>query len=165
MYFDLAIVETGNGGDLQLIGNDLAVVNGIENMPYLAMFGGGKYITPSNNTGLPQTAQSFDWWGNNLLMPSDQAAQFNSTVEEVLNTTPINSAGRVIIQNAIIDDLQFLSPTAKIGVTVSITAPDRIDVEIILTQTVNKQQTVVMSFKKAATGDWVIFDFNNDFLL
>jgi hypothetical protein len=73
---DLAIIETGNGGDLQLVGNDLAMVNGIENMPYLGMFGGNIEESTVNKV---EKLQSFDWWGNNLLMPGNQSIQFNSS--------------------------------------------------------------------------------------
>jgi hypothetical protein len=165
MIFDLAILETGSGGDLQLVGNDLAVVNGIENMPYLAMFGGSKESTVAGQAGVAQNAQSFDWWGNALLMPSTPDTQFNSRVEWILNSVPLTSAGRIQIQNTIIDDLQFMSPAAKIKVTVTITSDDRIDIEIVLSQSVGSQQVQIISFKKMASGDWVIFDFNNDFLI
>jgi hypothetical protein len=58
--FDLAIIETGDGGDYQLKGNDLAVVNGSENMPYIAMFGGNIEATLNNIV----QDQSLDYWGN-----------------------------------------------------------------------------------------------------
>ena len=40
MGFDLAIIETLNGGDLQKVGNDIGVIYGNENQGYLGMFGG-----------------------------------------------------------------------------------------------------------------------------
>ncbi len=84
--FDLAIIETGNGGDLVINGNDIGIVTDIGNMPYLAMFGGNKESTINQSTTLSQGAQSFDWWGNNLLMPSNQSQQFNSLLENIINT-------------------------------------------------------------------------------
>jgi hypothetical protein len=165
MGFDIALVETLNGGDIVFNGTDLVVVNNGENQPYLAMFGGNKESTPSNKADVPQNAQSFDFWGNNLFWASDQISQFNSKTERMLNDTELSSAGRMEIQKAMADDLQFLSPGGKVKVTVAITGPERIDASILITLPSGGQQVKIISFKKALTGDWVITDFNNDFLL
>lgn len=163
MIFDLAIVETGNGGDIQLLSNDLAVVNGIENMPYLAMYGGNPGFNTVNVTTNPVPAQSFDWWGNNLLMTSNQSIQFNSKLENIVNTTPLTSSGRLIIENAIKDDLRFMSDFSTISVSVSIMDIDRINVNIKTNQDLADEKVTVVNFKKASDGDWFIFDFNEDF--
>lgn len=87
---DIKIYETGNGGDLQLNTNDLAIVYGVENMPYLAMFGGSA------------------WWGNDLLMSQGNGWRFQAETEAVLLATPLNSNGRFLIEAAVKRDLQFL---------------------------------------------------------
>lgn len=87
---DIKIYETGNGGDLQLNTNDLAIVYGVENMPYLAMFGGST------------------WWGNDLLMSQGNGWRFQAETEAVLLATPLNSNGRLLIEAAIKRDLQFM---------------------------------------------------------
>ncbi len=162
MPFDIAIIETGNGGDLQLVGNDLAVVEGIENMPYLAMFGGNKQSSISPSSDVNQPAKSFDWWGNNLLMPSSQSQQFNSLCEKAINTTELTSSGRASIENKIIADLDFLTKVATVEVAVTIVATDRIDVNILIKQ-FQQTNVVVIKFKKATSGDFSVFDFNSDF--
>jgi phage gp46-like protein len=160
---DFAIIETLNGGDLVLKGNDLVVVDGIQNMPYLAMFGGNVEQSTKNKI---TEEQSFDWWGNNLLMPSNQSIQFNSITEKVINTTALTSSGRVTIENAIKDDLKFLSDFgAEVSVTVSITATDRIDVNIKITQPAGGSRIIIINFKKKSDGDFYIFDFNDDFYI
>lgn len=161
MAFDLAIIETGNGGDIQLMGADLAVVNSIENMPYLAMFGGNKESSVDPSSLISQDEMSFDWWGNNLLMPSDQSQQFNSLCEKAINNTPLTSAGRQLIQNAIINDLQFLQPGAKVSVEVTIVSHDVINVNIKIQG--QRLQVVTIKFKKAVSGDFSPLDFNSDF--
>lgn len=162
MSFDIAVIETGNGGDLQLVGNDLAVVNGIENMPYLAMFGGNKESTVSPSSTISQSDKSFDWWGNNLFMPSNPSQQFNSLCERAINSTALNSAGRITIENKIIADLDFLSKVAKVTVSVTIVATDQINVDIRIKQN-QRTQVVIIKFKKALTGDFSVLDFNSDF--
>jgi len=112
---DLELIETGNGGDLRIVGNDLAVVNGYENMPYLAMFGGSEF------------------WGNDLLFNEGTDFKFSSTTEKVLQSVALNSAGRIEIEAAILADLAFIKknvPDTKIVVSTSIVTPDRLDIAI-----------------------------------
>ena len=161
MSFDIAIIETGNGGDLQLVGNDLAVIRGIENMPYLGMFGGNVEQVTKNRVA---EVQSFDWWGNNLLMPSDQSIQLNSITEKALKTIPVTSSGRVLIENAIKEDLKFLADMgAEVEVVVTIVATDHINIKIRIAQSSGSVQVTVINFKKSVDGDFFLFDFNNDF--
>jgi hypothetical protein len=110
---DLLIYETGSGGDLLISGNDLAQVQGYENSPYLAMFGGG------------------DWWGNYLL-PTEN--QFNSQTEQTLNTTPLSSAGRQTIEAAIKADLAYLDNIEGTtwSVTTAIGGKDRLQIYITI---------------------------------
>jgi hypothetical protein len=159
--FDLAIIETGSGGDLQLLGNDLAVVNGIENMAYLGMFGGNLEQSTVDNE---VNEFSLDWWGNTLLMKSNPSIQMNSIVERTLNSTPLTSAGRLVIENAIKYDLVFLEKIigSQIEVSVSIISDDRIDVTLRI-NFLKETRVTVIKFKKQSDGDFSIFDFNQDF--
>ena len=112
---DLMMIETGNGGDLVLRGNDLATVTGYENIPYLACFGGN------------------DWWGNDLLLTDGASIRFSSTTEDVLKTVALNSAGRIAVENAILADLAFLKqevPGTEITVSATVVNSDRLDIEL-----------------------------------
>lgn len=162
--FDLAIIETGNGGDLQLRGNDLAVVNSIENMPYLSMYGGNSGY-PTKNT--VTEIQSFDWWGNTLLIPNNPNNQFNSLTENILNTITLNSSGRIQIENAIKGDLKFMQDFAVVNVVVTILATDKIFVQLTIKQNDTSVKITVINFRKQTTveGDFWIFDFNDDFFV
>ncbi|MBL4810412.1 MAG: hypothetical protein JKY43_10205, partial [Phycisphaerales bacterium] len=57
---DLRIIENGDGGDAVLNGNDLEIINGFQNMPYLGMFGGN--IKASTVGEKVENEQAFDWW-------------------------------------------------------------------------------------------------------
>ena len=70
---DVKLIESGNGGDLVLTDNDLAVVGGVENMPYLSMFGGANY------------------WANQLLLSDPTARTFDSLTEPALINNPLSS--------------------------------------------------------------------------
>lgn len=129
---DLRIIETGNGGDLELIGRDLSMVEGFENMPYLGMFGGNVEAS----TAGPKLAneQAFDWWGNNLLMFNNQSIQFNSDLERALNQIPLTSAGRVQLEQIVYSDLKFMLPFAELEISTSIIATDNYKIEIKIIQ-------------------------------
>jgi hypothetical protein len=136
---DLRIIETGNGGDVLLSGNDLAVDYTFETMIYLALFSGNPgYSTPTDR--LP-TEMAYDWWGNTTLLPNQPLLQFNSLTEFTLNTTTLNSAGRITIQNAVIADLGFMADFAEITVAVVIPTVDTVNITIRLQKPDNLQET------------------------
>jgi hypothetical protein len=119
---DLKVIEDFNGGDIVLAGNDLTVIQGWENMPYLGMFGGNEMSTPVRRL---ENEQAFDWWGNSLMTPS---LQINSLTETLLRKTALNSSGRVLIEQAVKRDLEFMTPFSIVSVDVSIDGPSRVNI-------------------------------------
>ena len=112
---DVAIIETGSGGDLIYRTPDLQPARGVENMPYGLMFGG--------NASEP-------WWGNDLLMPN---TPFSCLTQDALLNNPLTSQGRINIEAAMNADLQVLIdniPGTTIGLTTAIAGPDRLEAEI-----------------------------------
>ena len=164
MAFDIKLIETGNGGDVVNLGNDLEVDNSISTMLYLALVGGN--VEESTNQRSVNT-QAFDWWGNRLLMSSEPSHQFNSLTERTLNNTVLNSEGRTIIENAVKEDLKFLSKIFNIFVTVTLPFVDRVKIEILVKNNENAQETrLIINSKKSEGGDFLALDFdNNDFLI
>lgn len=126
---DLRVIETRNGGDLNLQGNDLEVVEGFENMVYLAMFGGN--VEASRLTERLEGTEDFSWWGNSL-MPDDPIIQFNSLTERTLKTTALNSAARLTIQRAVEADLEFMQAFAEVEVVVSLPKIDTVQITVYL---------------------------------
>lgn len=134
---DLQLIETGNGGDNQKLGNDLAVIYGWENMPYIALFGHRGGVTKSNYSN---NEFRTDWWGNSLLHPQDPAVQINSLTEDALHNTPLTSAGRLLIEEAIKSDLSFMQPFAEVTVTTAIVGVDKYRIDILVKQPDNLEQ-------------------------
>jgi len=135
---DIELVESGNGGDFVTKKNDLSIIFGFGNMPYLAMFGGNKaQDTPSQRQ---KSEKAYDWWGNSLLFENDKSVQFNSLTERSLDNNPLSSSGRVAIEQAVKRDLVFMKPFAKVGVSVTITGPDRIVIAVRIIRLDNLQQ-------------------------
>lgn len=135
---DLELEENGDGGELIKKANDLSVINGFQNMIYLGMFGGN--VKQSTPTLRIPTEQNFDYWGNSLLDPGDDSVQFNSQTERALNSVPLTSSGRVLIQQAVENDLKFMQEFATVVITVSIVATDKLAIGVRLIQPDNLEK-------------------------
>lgn len=134
---DLKVVETGNGGDAEKLGKDLAMVFGFENMPYLGMFGGNVQAnTPSERI---EGEQAFDWWGNNVFFPESPEQQYNSNTERTLNNVSLTSGNLLTIEEAVKQDLEFMSPFADITIDVSIIGVDKVKIFIRIIEPDNLQ--------------------------
>ncbi len=164
MAFDLKIVETGNGGDFVNKGDDLAITESVSTMIYLALFGGNVEESTITKTIY---AESFDWWANRLLMSSEPSQMFNSLTEKTLNKTALNTEGRTIIENAVIEDLKFLAKIFAIFVKVKLPSLNHVTIEITITKLdKSKEATLIINLKKSLAGDFSIFDFDaSDFLI
>lgn len=176
---DLELTESGNGGELIKNKKDLSVIFGFENFPYLSMFGGN--VEESTPVTRFDGQQALDYWGNTLLMPEDSKIQFNSLTERMLKTTPLTSQGRVLIENAIKEDLQAMSDFANVIVKVEIVATDKIVIGIRLLQPDNIQRKdfiyiwdatnfelmdrALMKVDRSTVVTRKIFDFSFDFSL
>lgn len=134
---DLKLIETFDGGDFVLNGRDLVLIDGFQNMPYLGMFGGN--VEQSTKEFLPNE-QRFDCWMNSLLMFNQPAIQMNSETERILNSTALTSAGRLRIEQAVKDDLDFIKSFGTVTIAVSIAAVDRVEI-LIQIQELETQET------------------------
>tara|TARA_R110001599_G_scaffold318295_1_gene527886 strand:- start:1089 stop:1613 length:525 start_codon:yes stop_codon:yes gene_type:complete len=168
MIADLEIIETGNGGDARLVSRDLFMISGWENMPYLAMFGGN--LRQSTGATRAEAEQAFDWWGNRLLFSDTPELQFNSLTERRLNSVALNSSGRLLVEQAIVRDLEFMQAFAEISVETAITGPDRLEIRISIRKPEQLQEQVyiylwdgILQNLSALSTSVDNADFNNDF--
>lgn len=135
---DLKLVENGDGGDVVKTPNDLFVIEGFQNMIYLALFGG--CVEASTPPQRIATEQAFDWWANNLLAPGDPGLQFNSETERSLLKNALTSSGRIQIERAVKNDLVFMQDFATVVVSVQIVSDDIIGIAVRLIQPDNLQK-------------------------
>jgi len=134
---DVVIYEQGSGGDLQLLGNDIASTSGLFNMVYMAWFGGN---TEASTTGNELDSElRDDWWGNALLFNNEKEIQFNSLLEKALNETALDSSGRITIEEAAKKDLTFMKDIADVSVSVSILSDDKVSITAQLKEPENLQ--------------------------
>ena len=163
LHFDQAIGESqGNGGDMQKLGNDLALVYGYENQTYLALFGGN---VEGNSPAVLSTTYAGDYWANNLFWKNNPGRQFNSNTERVLNTNELSSKGRILIQNAVNDDLKYLVALgASVSVTVTLPGINTVKIEInTIYKNGTRSLTIITFGKSPGEGDFSVLDFNENF--
>lgn len=134
---DIKLIENGDGGDFVRKFKDLQIIEGFENMPYLALFGGNvEQDTPQDRE---ENVQYFDWWGNALFFNETPELQFNSLTERTLNKVALNSFGRTQIEQAVNADLAFMREFADLTVDVTITDDDKVRIGILLIEPDNLQ--------------------------
>ena len=126
---DIQLIESFDGGDLVQIGNDLSVIDGLQNMVYLALFGGNERQSTKD---FNEDEERFDYWANELLYENTPEIQFNSETERTLNNVSLNSKGRLLIEQSVNKDLQFMQDFSNISVSVSIVGVDRVQITVNL---------------------------------
>jgi hypothetical protein len=168
---DLAIIETGNGGDLKIAGNDFAVQNSWGNMIYLAMFGGNKGAITREKQDIEEQD---DWWGNTLLFRNTPAQQMNSYTQFELENVSFTSSGRIKLQKAIEKDIEFMSSFAITTVSVSFIDDNKVEINIKVEKPETKKGLVAEKYTTAifiwdsnlnTLGDFSFQDFNDDFFV
>lgn len=175
---DVKVIENvGNGGDLVKTNKDIETIEGLQNMAYIALFGGNPEASTPTERLINE--QAFDFWGNSLLHPNNIAAQFNSLTERRLMEVALTSAGRIQIEQAVAKDVEFMSEFATVQIDVKIIGTDRIQI-IIFIQEPDNEESKAFKFLWDSTqaelidAETAIFppslgadfndDFNNDFL-
>lgn len=130
MSKDIALYESGSGGELLVLNNDISLVETLYQQVYLRLFGGN---VEANTTGTEiEGQQRNDWWGNALLFSNRKDKQFNSNTERVLDNVTLNTAGRIDIKRAVESDLNNLSNIADIIVNIVILSHNKVEISVLL---------------------------------
>ena len=136
---DVLLYESGNGGEIAIINNDIALNQQLFQQVYLKLFGGNIEADTKGNE-LPSEIRS-DWWGNSLQFSDRKPKQFNSETERSLNNNVLNSSGRINIQRAVENDLRYFKDIADIKVSVIINNYDSVLILIELQQPGNQRES------------------------
>ena len=130
MSKDILLFESGDGGEMLVLNNDISLVETLYQQVYLRLFGGN---VEANTTGNEiEGQQRDDWWGNTLLFNDRKDKQFNSNTERVLDSVALNTSGRIDIIRAVEDDLKNLENIADVFVNVVILSHTRIEISVLL---------------------------------
>lgn len=150
---DIGLFESGNGGDIAVLNNDIMLSEQLYQQAYLCLFGGNVEAVTRGDEPAGKYRQ--DWWGNSLLFGTVKSKQFNSATERALRENALNSAGRVSIIRAVESDLAPLKSIATVAVDAAIQGVNKITISISLAQPAAKTATLQLIWDNAK-GEMII---------
>lgn len=151
---DLLLHETGSGGDLAVLSNDLAMAESLYQQVYLALFGGN--IEANTKSKYIESEERFDYWGNSLVWNVKTTMQFNSETERALKNNALNSSGRLAILQAVQNDLRYLTSILSYTVEVSVLGVNRLKITVNFTQRGNQENKVLQLVYDNAKNELII---------
>lgn len=151
---DILLYETGNGGDLAVLSNDLAMCEALYQQVYLALFGGN--VEASTKQKYIETEERFDYWGNSLIWNEKNTRQFNSQTERALINNPMSSSGRLAILQAVNEDLSYLVSLLSYTVDVSVLGLNNLKITVNFTAKSNQQNKVLQLVYDNAKNELII---------
>ena len=151
---DILLFESGDGGEMAILNNDLELGQTLYQQVYLALFGGNlKANTRINNL---VSEELFDWWGNALFFSETPVKQFNSNTERTLDSVSLNSSGRLTILQAVKDDLSYLSDLLNYSVDVELFGVNKIRIIVNFTQKTNQENKTLQLVYDNAKNELII---------
>jgi phage gp46-like protein len=126
---DILIYESGDGGEMKLKNDDLETVSSITNSFYLALF----------------SSKTSDWWGNSELLKENP---FASTFEKTLDSVSLNSSGLKQLEQAALEDLNFIKQYGEITVYGSILDLNKISLKINFLEPSGSEKIIKFVFDK-----------------
>jgi hypothetical protein len=151
---DLLLYETGSGGDLAILNNDLVMAEALYQQVYLALFGGN--VEANTKTKYIESEERFDYWGNSLIWNVKTTKQFNSETERALRNNALNSSGRLAILQAVNTDLSYLTSLLSYSVEVSVLSVNSLKITVNFTQKGNQQNKVLQLVYDNAKNELII---------
>lgn len=135
---DILLFESGNGGQISIVKDDLVLNEVLYNQFYLALFG-GNYEASTTGKELPAQGRK-DYWANSLFFADDTFLQYNSLTERVLDNVALNSAGRIEIERAVNEDLSYLKRVFNYTVSVNIETLNKIVIKVNFSEKTSQEE-------------------------
>ena len=154
MTKDINLHESGSGGEISIINNDLVLGEALFQQVYLALFGGNLEASTRGDELITEIRQ--DWWGNSVFFGENPNKQFNSLTEKALNEVVLNSSGRLTIINAINEDLDYLRSVVNFTIDVIFSDYNTIKIMIKFEQTQTNNDTVLELVWNNAKNELII---------
>lgn len=151
---DIGIFESGDGGELSIISDDLLLSESILQQVYLALFGGNIEANTIGNE--IESQERFDYWANGLLWTQNPNKQFNSNTERALKELVLNSSGRIKVINAVESDLEYLKLIVNFEVSVSIISNNAVKISVMLLRKNNLENKILVLVYDNAKNELII---------
>lgn len=151
---DINLHESGSGGEMAIVSNDLLMGEALFQQVYLALFGGNVEANTIGNELISE--ERFDYWQNPLFFAETPSKQFNSNTERELQKVVLNTSGRLEIIKTVSDDLEYLSNLLKYDVDVQFVGTNHIRIIINFAQKGSQENRVLQMVYDNAKGELII---------
>ena len=151
---DINLHESGSGGEMAIVSNDLLMGEALFQQVYLALFGGNVEANTIGNELISE--ERFDYWQNPLFFAETPSKQFNSNTERELQKVVLNTSGRLKIIQTVSDDLEYLSNLLKYDVDVQFVSTNHIRIIINFAQKGSQENRVLQMVYDNAKGELII---------
>lgn len=138
---DVHLRHTDDGGEIDFVGGQAVLSDGLESAVYLSLWGGNERDSgKTSDTAL-------QWWGN--LGESDPAYQYRSETQYLLRSLPATPANLRRVEDAAMHDLAWLTGMKIASAcSVSVSMPAVNSVQIDITLEIAPNQTPKFQFRR-----------------
>jgi len=151
---DINLHESGSGGEMAIVSNDLLMGEVLFQQVYLALFGGNIEANTIGNELVSE--ERFDYWANPLFFAQTQIKQFNSNTERELQSVVLNTSGRLRIIQSVNEDLSYLTILLNYKVDVEFVGTNHIRIIVNFTQKGSQENRVLQLVYDNAKGELII---------
>jgi hypothetical protein len=151
---DVLIYESGSGGELSVVNDDLVFTELLYNQVYLALFGGN--VEENTKRDYLFTEQRLDYWGNSLFFAETPSNQFNSNTERTIQNIALTSSGRLELIRAVEDDLAYLNDLFNYTVDVMFFQANKIKIIVKFTAKSNQESQAFQLIYDNAKNEVII---------
>ena len=151
---DINLHESGSGGEMDIVSNDLLMGEVLFQQVYLALFGGNVEANTIGNELVSE--ERFDYWANPLFFAEIPSKQFNSNTERELQKVVLNTAGRLRIIQVVNEDLSYLTILLNYDVDVQFVGTNLIRIIVNFTQKGSQENRVLQMVYDNAKGELII---------
>lgn len=151
---DILLFESGDGGEMAILSDDLATTETLYQQVYLALFGGN--VEQNTRTDFLISEERFDWWANSLFFTETRNKQFNSNTERMLQNVALNSSGRLEVIRAVELDLTYLSELLDSTVDVEFFGVNKIRIIVKFRKKGNQEDKVLQLVYDNAKNEVII---------
>lgn len=138
---DINLYESGNGGEMSIVSNDLLMSETLFQQVYLALFGGNIETVTRGDEVIGQ--ERFDYWANTLFFQDNQVKQFNSETENFLINMSYTTSNRLKLIELVKSDLSYVSSLVNFSVDVKFESLNRLLIIINFTEKTNQEDRVL----------------------
>lgn len=114
---DVLLRVTPDGGEIDVVGGQVTMDDGLQTAVYLSLFGG------NDEDDGTQATERLQWWGN--VSEQDPSRQYRSRTQAVLRGMPAIPANLKRVEDAAVRDLDWMMVDVAETLVVTATMPGR----------------------------------------